>query len=168
MPAPINGFIKIHRKLIDWEWYQDSNVVRVFLHLLLKANHKDQKWQGIAVKRGQHITSYQHLAHGIGDLSIHQVRTALDKLKMTGEVTSESTSLFTVITIRNYDEYQSNDKQSDKRMASEWQASGKRVATNKNDKNDKNENNDKNIPSIKIEEGMKSIRESLAKKGILK
>lgn len=41
----MDGWIKLHRKLINWEWYQDTNVKVVFLHLLLIANHEDKKWQ---------------------------------------------------------------------------------------------------------------------------
>jgi hypothetical protein len=166
---PNNGFIKLHRTLLDWEWYQDSNVVRVFLHLLLRANHTDQKWQGNLIKRGELITSYEHLSQEIGDLSIMQVRTALDKLKLTGEITSQSNNLFTVITIKNYGTYQDVNKPVNKRITNGQQTDNKRITTNKNDKNVKNDKNEKNIDvsHIKIQEGMKSLKESLVQKGIL-
>ena len=32
------GFINLHRKILDWEWYDDINVFRVFTHLLLTVN----------------------------------------------------------------------------------------------------------------------------------
>ncbi len=53
-----NGWIKIHRKILDWEWYSDLNVRVVFLHLLLKANHDDKKWMGMDIKRGFVWMSY--------------------------------------------------------------------------------------------------------------
>ena len=40
------GWIKLHRKFKEWEWYQDENTKSVFIHLLLDANHKDKKWRG--------------------------------------------------------------------------------------------------------------------------
>jgi hypothetical protein len=165
---PNNGFIKTYRSLLNWEWYQNSNVKVVFLHLLLKANHSNQRWQGNLIKRGQLITSYEHLSQELGDLSVMQVRTALDKLKLTGEITSESNNLFTIITINNYGAYQGSNKPDNKRITNGQQTDNKRITTNKNDKNDKNDKNiSSDISPIKIQEGMKSIRESLIKKGVL-
>jgi len=69
------GWIKIHRQLLDWEWYNDVNTTRVFLHLLLVANHKDNKWRGIDIKRGQRLTSISALADETS-LSIKNIRTS--------------------------------------------------------------------------------------------
>lgn len=99
------GFIKIHRKIIEWEWYSDNNVFRVFTHLLLTANFENKKWQGIDISRGQVITSLEKLGKSTS-LSIQQVRTALTKLKSTQEITIKSTKLHTFITLTNYNLYQ--------------------------------------------------------------
>jgi len=82
----MEGWIKIHRKMLEWEWYNDNNTKILFLHLLLTANHKDKKWQGKIIKRGQKITSIQHLADET-NLTVQQIRTSLNKLKSTGEIT---------------------------------------------------------------------------------
>ena len=87
----MEGWIKLHRKMINWEWYNDINVKVVFLHLLLTANHEDKKWQGIEIKRGQKITSLSHLAEET-KLSVKQIRNVLNKLKSTGEITSKGTN----------------------------------------------------------------------------
>ena len=42
----MEGWIKLHRQILDWEWYDDINVKVLFLHLLLTANYEDKKWQG--------------------------------------------------------------------------------------------------------------------------
>ena len=133
----MDGFIKLHRKFIEWEWYTDNNVKILFLHLLLSVNHKDNKWRGQLVKKGSFITSYEKLAIAT-NLTIQQVRTALNKLKSTGEITYKSTSLNSIITINNWDEYQENNKQNNKQITNEQQTNNKRITTNKNDKNDKN------------------------------
>ena len=130
----MSGWIKLHRKLTEWEWYSDVNTSRVFLHLLLVANHKDNQWRGISIKRGQRLTSLSKLA-GETNLSVKNIRTAINRLKSTREVASHSTAQHTVFTVLNYDLYQ--DEASE--VASEGQANGKQVATNKNDKNDNNE-----------------------------
>jgi len=106
------------------------------------ANHKDNKWRGKLIKRGDRVTSYANLASET-TLSIMQVRTALDKLKSTHEITSQSTSEYTVISICNYETYQADNTPDNKRVTNEQQTNNKRVTTNKNDKNVKNENNDK-------------------------
>ena len=124
------GWIKIHRKLTRWEWYNDVNTTRVFLHLLLVANHKDNKWRGIEIKRGQRLTSISALAIET-NLSIKNIRTSIKRLKSTNEVASHSTAQHTVFTMVNYDLYQEGASE----VANKGQAKGKQGATNKNDKN---------------------------------
>ena len=103
-----NGFIKLHRKLMHWEWYQDSVVKAVFLHLLLTASFKEGSWRGVKVHCGQAIVGSQRLASELG-LSRQQVRTALKKLTATGEITTRATNKYTVVTITNWAVYQSED-----------------------------------------------------------
>ena len=58
----MSGWIKLHRKITEWEWYSDANTFRVFMHLLLTANYEDKRWRNIDVKRGQIITGRMELA----------------------------------------------------------------------------------------------------------
>jgi len=81
-----SGFIKIYRLFLEWEWYDDINTSRLFLHLLLKANFKDKKWHGIDVKRGEILTGRKELSKQTG-LSEQQVRSSLNKLKSTSGLT---------------------------------------------------------------------------------
>ena len=118
---PFNGFIKIHRKIILWEWYRDSCVKDTFLHLLLTANYENRKWMGITIKRGQVVISYKSLADDLG-FTVQQVRTAIKKLKKTGEVTSKSTNKYTVVTLVNYETYQLNDETSTSKLTNEQHA----------------------------------------------
>ena len=85
------GFIKIDRGILDWEWYSDINTTRLFIHLILKANWKDGRFQGQEIKRGSFVTSYLKLAEET-ELTVNQVRTSLNKLKSTGEITVKSQS----------------------------------------------------------------------------
>lgn len=108
-----NGYIKLHRKITDWEWYQDANTFRVFIHLLLECNHEDRKWRGITIQRGECFTSIRRLSEAL-KLSVREVRTALEHLKTTQEIAVETTSerakrfsrQGTFITIENYENYQ--------------------------------------------------------------
>lgn len=51
----MEGWIKLYRKFLNWEWYKDNNVKIIFLHLLLTANHKDKKWKGKTIKKRTEI-----------------------------------------------------------------------------------------------------------------
>lgn len=129
----MEGWIKLHRQILDWEWYQNLNVRVLFLHLLIKANHAEKKWCGKTIKAGQLITSIEHLSAETG-LTQRQVRTAIEKLKNTGEIDKQTTSQNTLIIIKNWNAYQENDKQ----MTNERQTNDKQMTTNKNEKNVRN------------------------------
>lgn len=95
----------MYRSFLDWEWYPDTNCVRLALHFILKANYQPKKWQGTVIDRGQLVTSRGQLAEETG-LSQMQVRTTLDKLQKAGFLTKCTTSKYTIVTICNYDYYQ--------------------------------------------------------------
>lgn len=107
------GHIKIDRKILNWEWYSDYKMVHLFLHLLIKANYKENKWQGTTIKRGQLITGIHKLSGNTG-LSVSQTRTCLSKLQTTGEIAIEVTNKFSLITICKYEAYQSEKEQNRK------------------------------------------------------
>ena len=86
------GYIKLYRSMLDWEWYRDSNTFRVFMHLLLTVNHYDQKWYGITIERGSRVVSIRKLASELG-LSVRQVRTAIQHLEATHDITQRATQL---------------------------------------------------------------------------
>lgn len=158
-----DGWVCLHRKILEWEWYNDANTFRLFVHCLLRANHSDNRWRGHLIKRGQFISSISILSGELG-LTIKQIRGSLDKLKRTGEVASESNSQFTVFTVKKYDDYQSEGKPEGKPTASEraneGQAEGKRRATNNNvtmKQGNKREKRDTPIPeNFEITDEMKS------------
>lgn len=100
-----NGHIKLHRRMTKWRWYRDGNTMRLFLHLILTANWEDCDFETITVHRGQRVASRRTLAEEIG-MSEREVRTAINHLISTNEVTSVSTSKYTVFTVINYDAYQ--------------------------------------------------------------
>ena len=103
------GYVRLDRKILNWEWYSDANTCRVFLHLILKANWKAGRFKGVDIPRGSIATSITHLAEEL-KLTIRNVRTAVEHLKTTGELTRSRHAKFTVFTIKNYDLYQSGDR----------------------------------------------------------
>lgn len=141
----IPGFIKLHREIINWEWYDDHNVSRLFLHILLTVNYKDNRYQGYDIPAGSRVSGLPKLADETG-LSVRQVRTAIDKLKLTGSLTVKTTPKFSIISITNWDKYQEDDSQLDSRMTGERQADDRRATTSKEDKKERKE--EENIPPL--------------------
>lgn len=151
-------YIKLDRNILTWGWYTDANTVRLFIHIILKANIKECKFLGVAVKRGQLVTSYPSLAKEL-NLSIQAIRTALNHLKLTGEVTVKIYPKFSVISVVNYDRYQ--DKLTGKSTAKQQASNRQPTGNQQQSKNVKNAKEEKNIymPPPALREWEKSIPE---------
>lgn len=98
-------YIKLSRRILNWEWYTDINTCRLFIHMLLKANWKDANFRGTTVPRGSFVSSIGKLAEET-QLTPDEIRTAIKHLICTNEITKQSYSKYTVFTVKNYDAYQ--------------------------------------------------------------
>lgn len=138
----MDGWIKLHRKFSEWEWYGKSEMVHLFIHLLLNASHKDISWRGIELKRGELICGRKEISQATG-ISEQTIRTCLSKLKLTNEITIKSTNKFSIVTVCNYDDYQSRDfeinqqtnQQTNQQLTSNQPATNQQLTTYKNVKN---------------------------------
>lgn len=88
----------------DWEWYESTNVFRLFTHCLLHTNTQNIRYCGREIKAGQFVSSVARISAETG-LTISQVRTALKKLKDTGYISTKSTNKYTIYTVIGYQEY---------------------------------------------------------------
>lgn len=122
------GYIKISRKILNWEWFTDHNTFRMFVYLLLKANWKDTKYMGITIPRGSLATTLPRLSENLG-LSIQQSRTALSHIKSTGEITVTKYPKYSVITIKNYERYQTGNSQNNSQTTVNQQAEQQAINT---------------------------------------
>lgn len=127
----MNGYILIHRKLINWQWYKDSNTLHLFIDLLLDANYEDSKVGFQVIKRGQCLTSLKRMSENTG-LTYQQIRTSLSKLEKSGEINKQITNKYSIITINKYNEYQELNKQ----ITNNQQTNNNIII--KNNKNNKN------------------------------
>lgn len=100
-----DGWIKLYRKITEWEWYTVPSMAHLFIHLLLTANHQDKKWRGTIIKQGQVVTSTRRLAEQTG-LSCKTVGIILQKLEASKEIARERIGNDTFVTILNYARYQ--------------------------------------------------------------
>ena len=101
------GYIRLHRNIVDWCWYKNANTFRVFIHLLLNANTRPYRFENIIINRGEIATSYDRIA-GALNLSYKQVRTAVEHIVRAGTGAVKQYPKFLVITILNYNAYQSD------------------------------------------------------------
>lgn len=145
----MEGWIKLYRKFCEWQWYNNSEMVHLFIHLLLNANREDRKWRNITVKRGEIITGRLSLSHITG-ISERQIRTCLNRLKSTSEIAIKTTNKYSIITILKYDDYQDGSNQSGQQSDQQTvQQATNKCPTNdhkqeyKEDKNIRNKNNKK-------------------------
>lgn len=125
------GWIKLDRKILDWEWYSDLPVKTLFIHLILSANHLDQNWHGIQIRRGQLISGRYALSAATG-LTEQQIRTALKKLTLTKEIVVKSTRHNSLITVCKYDDYQLKENGTNQRPTNNQPTTNQQSTTNKN------------------------------------
>lgn len=133
MSNKLNGFVKIHRQMVEWGWYDDPNTKALFLHLLLTATYKDAEYRGYKLKPGDVVVGFNALSKKLG-MSVKQVRTAMAHLEQTGEITRKATNKFSIVTIANWELYQLEDDE----RANKGQTNGKQRATSKEYKNKRN------------------------------
>lgn len=158
----MTGWIKLHRKLKDWQWYDDHNATRLLIHLLISVNYEEKKWMGITIKPGSMAFSWETLSIQCG-LSVMQCRTAMDKLISSKEVTREVTNKYQLITLVKWEELQSNDNQLTAELTNKQQANNKQITTTKEDKEIKEKNS---VPTK--EEKIKSFKNSIKETNIYK
>ena len=117
------GYIKIHRQLLQWEWFDHPEMVQLWIYLLLKANFQPSDWHGTLIPRGSLITTLATIQNDTG-ISPQKIRTCINRLKSTNEITCKSTNKYTIITICKYEDYnlienitnKQNNKQPNKQL----------------------------------------------------
>ena len=143
------GFIKLHRSILKWEWWTDDKTARVFLWLLLNAQWEDSRFKGHKIPKGSLVMSWKSLSENCG-ISIQSARTAISHLKSTGEITIKSTNKFSIVNIANWEKYQGYEEETNKQINNQ---------TNKQlTNNQQTTNNIKEIKNIRSKE-MKNISE---------
>jgi predicted transcriptional regulator len=146
------GWVCVHRQLLDNPIFKNDKLFRVFMFCLLRAQHAagDQLVGDSVVhlKAGQLATGRIAISDKTG-LSQQNVRTAISKLEKLGILTIKPTTKYSVITMINWEKYQQTNQQ----VTNKQPASNQQVTTSNNDNNDNNENKprtESEIPVAKI------------------
>ncbi|HCD9049185.1 TPA: DnaD domain-containing protein, partial [Staphylococcus aureus] len=159
----MTGWISIDRSIQNHWLFKEKRTFSKFeawIYLLMEANHSKAKVpignQIVTVERGQRLTSILTLSD-LFNWSRFKVKTFLDLLESDGMLEVKTTSKYTLITIVNYDFYQSeqgrNQHQNDTKPTSKQHQSNinptsKQHQTNTNN-NDNKDNNEKNVNNEK-------------------
>ena len=135
-----NGFVKLPRTILEWEWYDHPEVSRVYIHLLLKVNYATARWRGMEILEGEHITSTAKLSTEL-NMSEFKVRESLSKLEKTGFLKKTTTNKFTKLKLLQYGADGNNTdlklKQNVVQTPDKIQSKHNQTTTNKNNKENK-------------------------------
>lgn len=101
-----NSWIKLPRTFCDWRWYKDSQMVQLYLYLLINANMQSTEYRNTVIKRGEFMTSLRSLTVETG-ITIKTIRTCLSRLKRTKEIQLKKMNKYgTIIILTEYDKFQ--------------------------------------------------------------
>ena len=103
-----NGFVKFPRKMAEREWFGDGSTLIVYVFLLCHASFADMEYAGRTLRKGQYITSLRQLSQKTR-LSFQQIRTALKHLEATHDITIETGTKYSIITVKNVTEDNCSD-----------------------------------------------------------
>lgn len=144
----MNGWIKLHRELIDKAIWQcataEQKVILITILMNVNPHKKEWEWQGkqFICEPGQMVTSLASLAEKCGKgITVQNVRTALEKFEKYGFLTNQSTKTGRLITVVNWALYQDSSCEVTKQPTKHQQSSNKEVTTNKEYKNNKKDKN---------------------------
>lgn len=130
----MEGWIKISRQMLKWGWYDDPITKSVFLDILLHANYEETEYHGHTIKVGQCVYGRKKAAKRLG-ISERNVRTALEHLKQTGEITVKSTNRFSLVTVEKWRFYQELSTGADQQVTSNRPATDQQLTTSKKERN---------------------------------
>lgn len=140
----MQGWIKLYRNLLEKSIWKNSTPEQkvILMVVLLLANHKYNQWEWhgeqFTCQPGQFVTSLESLLYYSGkNISIQKIRTALKKFKKYEFLTWETTNTGSLITVVNWDKYQTREQNETEESNDGQQPINKQSTHNKNDKNGK-------------------------------
>lgn len=138
MRFTMQGWIKLHRSILEWEWYDHQPTRDVFIHLLLKCQFQTTSKKRTDIPQGCVLTSRSKLAKELG-ISERSVRTALSNLQTTSEVSIKVSNKNSLIYLNKWEDYQQNlTSKTTSNLSAKRPASDQLTSSPKNDKEEKN------------------------------
>ena len=155
MATEKNGWIKLHRKMLDNPIImKDAGHLAVWMYLLLNATHAEYpalfKGQKIMLQPGQLITGRKAISSALS-VDESKVTRILNSFENEHQIEQQTSNKNRLISIVNWDLYQSTEQQNELQVNNNRTTDEQQVNTNKNVKNDKNEKNEINTISDSAE-----------------
>jgi len=110
----MQGYIKLHRKILDNGVFADAELLKVFVWCILKANTTPNVVYGRKVDVGEFITGRISASEEL-HIKPSTIYKRLQKLKLQGYINISSNTKNSLISVVNYKSYQLDDKPSKKR-----------------------------------------------------
>jgi hypothetical protein len=142
-----NGWVKLHRSFKSWGWASCPYTSHLFIHLLINANYEESEFLGHKINKGDCVFGL-HAWSKKTCISVRSLRTSINHLKSTGEITIKSNNKFSIITITNWEKYQADDRQTDKPPTSNRQATDKPPTTSEEYKKERSKEEKKEESEI--------------------
>jgi hypothetical protein len=105
----MNGFISLHRKLLENPIFYKPALLQLFIYCLLKANHKANEFifnnEMVKIQRGSFITGRKILSSDLRCKEATLYRR-LQILKDFDYISIKTTNKYSVISVVNYNKYQ--------------------------------------------------------------
>lgn len=92
------GYVKLRKNIADELWYADHACVRIYIHLLCKANWKPSTYKGKTIHAGQIATSFGKLAEETA-LTKSSVRSACERLEKMKEIRIQPCGNYTIFSL---------------------------------------------------------------------
>lgn len=127
-------YIKLFHNVLNWGWYGDTNTFRVFMHILLHANYQESEYRGHKIPAGACVFGRKKWAKELG-LSEREIRTAMNHLKSTNEVTIKATNKFSIVSVVKWEFWQIEEGKATNKKTNKTPTSDQQPTTSKDSKN---------------------------------
>lgn len=139
------GYIKLHRQLLDSVQFSNPNYLKIWIWILLKANHKERTisikvskgYTEVTVGRGQFVFGRNKAEQEL-NLDASLIYRVIKSFQQSGSIDVKSNNQYSIITVCKYDDYNNIKEENEQPMNNGRTADEQPMNTNKNDKNDKN------------------------------
>jgi len=160
------GYIKLHRSLLEWQYWDDHNTTRLLIYFLVSVNYEPKKWMGIQINAGSFVTSYDRISQAT-KMTQSQIRRSMKILISENQISQKTTNKFQLVSLIKWDELQlGENKTTNKQQSNNNQTTIKQQQL-KNTKNNKKERitNQLSLISVRKNEFKESLRPFLSKYG---
>ena len=111
-----NGWIKMHRTLLESSIFDDAELLRVLIYCVLQASYRELRVpvgrQVITLQPGQLLYGRKAVSSRLG-IGESKLRGLMNQLEQMGIIAVESSNRYSIVTILQWDAYQNEKEKAD-------------------------------------------------------